>query len=491
MPSKNGYLFLLLFGLPETTTTLNMNPIPCCEICYEKLTSKHDATPIGHFCSETCTQCEQIMTNIMSVQSQYNIPSTAKANETFIYPNAGYTLNALVANQVKHQVEVPKEQYKQILGMLTPDMMSKHFSTFAKPTDVIRAGTFTYFEAKNLAKYSPWAGNIAVYDAKYQIIYLHHIPGFHAGSSIAYCHTIWQGKSKEEALLVAARLESAFSQGSGKLSAMRPAYDYISKKLRANHLYDVLAWNTGSLLLTALFSTNVITSTLSMALWSALDLYWYHKGLQSSEQTGKNIATTGVGVVGGTTGTLIGAAVGSVIFPGVGTGMKKKLVVLSYTILVIGGLLGGFGAGIASTVATKKTLDLFIEDDVVKMQKVFVQVLELVIAEYSMSQQEVRIFLQEEIPKVQLQKELYNMYASHMPQKYAVTFLKPILLQVILSNRKFHMKMKALEFPSEIDIEYAINKYWRDTIVTFELVTELRSKQQQRDRTDIVLVFKK
>lgn len=117
--------------------------------------------------------------------------------------------------------------------------------------------------------------------------------------------------------------------------------------------------------------------------------------------------------------------------------------------------------------------------------------LELIIGEYGVSQQELRVFLHEEIPKFQLQKELYQMYASQEPTKYAISFLKPIVLQVVISNRKLHTKMKALEFPTEMQIEYAISRYWRDMIVTFELVTELRAKQQKRDRTNVKFVFKK
>ena len=135
----------------------------------------------------------------------------------------------------------------------------------------------------------------------------------------------------------------------------------------------------------------------------------------------KNLANTTSTVAGGTAGWIGGAAVGSAVFPGVGT--------------VIGGLIGSLSAGAVANKATDTVLGAFIEDDADEMVLIIEKQFAELAKDYLLNQKEAEKIT--DALKDRLDgKKLKEMFASSDRQAYARDMLVP-LIEKEVSRRKY------------------------------------------------------
>ena len=134
----------------------------------------------------------------------------------------------------------------------------------------------------------------------------------------------------------------------------------------------------------------------------------------------KNIANTTSTVAGGTAGWIGGAAIGTAIFPGVGT--------------IVGGLIGSLGAGAVANKATDTVLGVFIEDDADEMVRIIEKEFAELAKDYLLNQKEAEKII--DALKDRLDgKKLKEMFASSDRQGYAQNMLVP-LIEKEVSKRK-------------------------------------------------------
>lgn len=243
----------------------------------------------------------------------------------------------------------------------------------AKAKELVRRGHFTYSQAKNIAK----AGTVEslTYDAANGMIVS--ASAFGISATLSFAVAVWNGEDVESAL------ESAVYSGlkvggvtfltsilSGQASkaglnvllkdssdavvrAMGPKVSaYIANALRSGkNIYGVAAMNSTAKLL----RSNIVTSVISVAVLSSVDVANLFRGRISGAQLFKNVSRTAASVAGGSAGWVAGATIGSILGP-IGT--------------VVGGLAGAYLGGSAADTGAKKVLDQFIEEDAEQMIKI-------------------------------------------------------------------------------------------------------------------------
>ena len=104
-----------------------------------------------------------------------------------------------------------------------------------------------------------------------------------------------------------------------------------------------------------LLRSNIVTSVISVAVLSSVDVANLFRGRISGAQLFKNVSRTAASVAGGSAGWVAGATIGSILGP-IGT--------------VVGGLAGAYLGGSAADTGAKKVLDQFFEEDAEQMIKI-------------------------------------------------------------------------------------------------------------------------
>lgn len=115
----------------------------------------------------------------------------------------------------------------------------------------------------------------------------------------------------------------------------------VAKGLTGSGLSGAAARNV----VTKALRGNIITSATLFAVDSIPDTYHLCSGKMTLKEYGEKRTVGAAGVAGGSAGYFAGVAIGSFFCPGVGT--------------AIGGLIGGIGAGMASSAGVQKIFDCF------------------------------------------------------------------------------------------------------------------------------------
>lgn len=241
------------------------------------------------------------------------------------------------------QLEVPKDQYNDATAVMKQKIRDGKVAGHSNPNDaysIIRKGHVTWKEAHLIAK----GGNVVSlkYDALDGVIQT--LPYASIGFVITFAQAKWSGASNEEAAKLAGKqgiktllVGTATFAGSQQISKI-----YSSYMLKRNGSKAI-----GDAAKKKIVAENIAknaTRVISFAIIIGPDIFNTLTGRISKEQLLKNSVVAGSGFASGA----VGGALGSVV-PVVGT--------------AIGSIIGG----IVKTVASKKILDKFIEDDHVEM----------------------------------------------------------------------------------------------------------------------------
>ena len=306
-------------------------------------------------------------------------------------------------------LEVPKDQYETCLELMRKRIAQGKVPGFENPADaeiLVREGTVTYKQARNIAR----AGNIdsLVFDAKTQAVTSTYV--FAISFAVTFAQNRWQGESAKNAMRAA--LKSSILAGSttlvtGIISAQvlrtkaaaigvvsvrsgvraisrttigRQAIHRIAAGSLGKAVYGAAAINHVSKLL----RSNFVTATIATAVTSAPDFYRaaFSRSI-SWRQFTKNISVNVAGVATGTAGwfggAATGAAIGSALFPGVGTAIFG----------VGGGILGALGCGIGGSKAAKAIADTIADDDSKQLLTILQDEIQSLAFEYMLTEDEV------------------------------------------------------------------------------------------------------
>jgi hypothetical protein len=362
--------------------------------------------------------------NGVFVQSKY----FQSARETVA---AAFDSNSGYYRYEEQVLEVPKDQWEDCVKLMRERIEQGKVRGSKRPADaekIVRQGTVTYKQAKNIAL----AGNIdsLIFDAKTQIVTS--ISVFPISFAVTFAQSRWRGESIKDATLAAlgcAALSGSTMILTGVVSAQLlrtgigafgatsvcKGMRTISRTSVGREVARRIA--TGSLgksvtgaaavnHVSKLLRTNAITAVIAAVVTSTPDFYRaVFKRSISWQQFAKNTSINTAGVVTGTAGWIGGAAIGSILFPGIGT--------------VVCGIVGSLGAGIAGTTASKSLANKFVKDDLERLIELLQREIEKLAFEYMLTEDEFEHTLTKINEEVN-PKWLHRMFK----QKDQTTFLR-------------------------------------------------------------------
>jgi len=332
-----------------------------------------------------------LQAQIMGTSNELNGPDRV-VNGVFLqskyYQSASQTVAAAFDSNsgffryVGQELEVPADQYEDCVKFMRKRIERGKVPGIknpAKAKKIIRQGSVTYEQAKNIAR----AGNIdsLVFDAKTQIVTS--ISVFPISFAVTFAHSRWRGESIKDATIAAigcAALSGSTMILTGVVSAQllrtgvgafgaasvrngvkaisrTPAGREVARQIATASLGKSVAGAAAVNHVSRLLRTNAITAAVAAVVTSTPDFYRaVFKRSISWQQFAKNTAINTAGVATGAAGWIGGAAGGAAIgsaFPGPGTVAGG----------LIGGIVGSLGAGIGGTTAAKFLADKFVKDD--------------------------------------------------------------------------------------------------------------------------------
>ncbi|MDR3241572.1 MAG: hypothetical protein LBT37_05320 [Lactobacillaceae bacterium] len=331
--------------------------------------------------------------------------------QTKYYQNVRHTVNsAFLSDKTGNgeyryggmELEVPKDQYNEAVSLMKGKISEGKVPGHTNPKDaikIIRKGSVTYEESKLIAQ----GGNLTSlkYDALDGAVYSLPVAGI--SFVIVFAQAKWSGKDTKEAAKLAisagartmliGTIVYAGSQQIAKIATARLAQTASTKILA-----ETVAKRAGLVISFGIVIGPSVFDTLT--------------GRISSQQLLKNTGIAIGGIAGGMAG---GAAIGSVI-------------------PVAGTVIGAVAGGIVASVASKKILDKFIEDDRVEMFGQFKEEYIDVVMAINLSADEFNK-VQELIFDNKIESKLKNMFAHNKKltsRQYARTeIIEPVIVSLI------------------------------------------------------------
>ena len=384
-------------------------------------------------------------------------------------------------------IEVPKDQYDDAIIEMQKRILNGEVPGVEKPAEaknIVRQGAVTYKEAVNIAK----AGTIdsLKYDAKNSAVSCK--TAFGISATIMFATSIWADEDVETALknsiytglsiggnafitgilagqLVKAGLNSMLVPASEAfISVVGPKAAAVianASRLGVAPIYGAAAMKSAAKMLRG----NIITGTISVALFTVPDVINMFRGRVSGKQLIKDLATTAGGIAGGTAGGVAGASAGGVAGTAAAAGAGALLgSVVPGIGTVVGGIVGGVigiagmvGGAVAGSAATEAVMGIFIEDDANEMLDIISETFQELADEYLLNQEEA-----EKVAKIlqnQLTGEiLKDMHASEDRNQYARDIIEPIVSKVVNSRQIIVFPSNDIIAEELIDVLEEINE---------------------------------
>ncbi|AFI03788.1 hypothetical protein HCW_02535 [Helicobacter cetorum MIT 00-7128] len=344
--------------------------------------SGKDASIIGD--DNAKNGADRLVDNI-EIQSKY----CASAQRSI---NAAFDENGFYKYR-NQQIEVPKDQYSKALELMQEKIKQGKIEGVTDPAEaknIVRKGHFTYEEARNASKfctkeslkYDAYRGSIAAISA-FGISFVCQV------AILLYRNkNITLKDALKSSLFIASK--SAFKSFSIAMISMQaqriPLLKTFLEKMISfdfnggtigKSLAEFGGKNTANMSKSGINSaannvlrSNAVIALATIAVQTAPDVYKMFRGNMSGSQVIKNLVVNSASTGGAMTGAIIGGMIGAV--PGA----------------IIGGLIGGFGASILG----KKAMDNMIEDDVVRVYRVFFAQMERLVVLFSMNELEIQKF---------------------------------------------------------------------------------------------------
>ncbi|WP_408900164.1 hypothetical protein [Photobacterium piscicola] len=366
--------------------------------------------------------------NGVNVQTKYcssgsKCVSEAFQNGKYRYVNDGKPM----------QLEVPSDMYDSAIQAMEERIRKGQVPGVSAPKqakNLVRKGSFTYAQAKNIAKFG------TIESLKFDAMNGISIAGTSMGisSAISFAVQLWNGEEWDLALKSACYdglkaggvtwacgILSSQAGRTGVEQSLRGTTDWLVGQLtpQARAFLATGLRNSGTQIqgiaatnyLSKLLRGNLVTGVITTAVLSSADFVRLFKGRVSGAQVLKNVSKTAAGVAGGTGGWMAGAALGASF----GTAVP---IIGNVAGGIIGGILGSFAGGSAATAATGGVLDQFIKDDAEEMMAILEKVFGELAFDYLLTETEATK-ITEELKALDLVNILRDMYASNDRKSYA------------------------------------------------------------------------
>lgn len=399
------------------------------------------------------------MVNGQWIQSKYYADG-AKAIDACFRDGGKGALRYVDQNGEPMRIEVPKDD--AIYGKAVERMEAKirngqveGVNDPAKAKEIVQRGNVTYRQARNIAK----AGNIdsLKFDAANGAVVA--ASAFGVSAVVAFATGVWSGDApkvaaKRAALcglrvggtsfvvsvlssqLLKAGLNSAMVAGTeGIAAALGPkACAAIVNAFRSGApIYGAAAMKSAAKLLRG----NAVVASLTVVVCSSFDIADIVRGRISAGQLAKNLAGTLTTVGAGSAGWVGGAALGTMVMPGVGS--------------IVGGLIGSMGGGAAAGAITNKVVGHFIKDDAEAMQEIVKEQVEAICVDNLMNEKEAEELV-EGLGKQLSGKKLKDMYAAKDRELFVSEMAEPLLEEIVSKRPKIEGDLDAAIEEGLIDV---------------------------------------
>ena len=372
--------------------------------------------------------------SITLIQTKYH--QTAKASIDDAFRSADGTYRYMDGDGKPMQLEVPKEQYDEVVDLMRQKITDNKVPGVTNPDDakdIVRAGHLTFEQAKNIAK----AGNIdsLKYDAANGIVSASCAAGI--SFVIDYVCCVMNGLESEDAL------KSAGLNGiktGGVVFATYVISSQLAKTGMAQSLSDALVPTAEAILKTfgddvgkailqgagiqtatkitakqvsnALARELIVDGVLVIILTSA-DVVDLFRGRISKEEVLKNLTVTIISIAVGAAGGYGGALAGNIIAPGAGG--------------VIGAAAGSILAGGLSALGAEVLIAPFYESDAEEMFNIISEEFTVLCGDYLINEEE-GTHIAEALKGELIGDVLKDMYASEDRTQFARDLMEPLFV---------------------------------------------------------------
>ena len=390
--------------------------------------------------------------SITWIQDKYYSSASKSVNAAF--DDAGQ-YRYLDGNRNPMQLEVPSDQYDDAVRAMRNKIENGQVPGVSDPDEaanIIRKGNLTFEQAENIAK----AGTVdsLKYDAANGVITASCAAGI--GFVIDFTCCMLNGAEVDDALknaglngikaggvVFATYVISSQLAKTGLSSALIPTAEAIAKALGEN-VCEAIVLKTGvqtagmsaTKAAAKIISKELIADGVLLVVLTGVDVAELFRGRISQEELLKNLTVTIVSVAVGTAGGYGGAALGSLIAPGVGT--------------TVGAILGSVAGGGLSAWAAEALIAPYYESDAEEMFVIISDEFTDLCSAYLINEEE-GSRIADKLSSVLIGDVLKDMYASEDRNVFAQNLLEPLFIEEA-NNRQ------AIITPSEEELRYEMKE---------------------------------
>lgn len=349
------------------------------------------------------------------------------------------------------KLEVPADQYDDAVKLMQDKIKNGKVPGISDPdeaSNLVRKGNLTYKQAKNLAK----AGTVEslTYDAANGVI----TAGCAAGISFVIDFTccMLNGAKVEDTLknaglnglktggvVFATYVISSQLAKTGATKAFVPTAEAIAKAL-GDEVCEAILLKTGvqtagknaTKAAAQVIAKELVADCVLVIVLTGVDVAELLQGRISKEELLKNLTVTIFSIAVGAAGGYGGAALGTLIAPGLGT--------------TIGGIVGSVLAGGLSAVGAEALIAPFYESDAEEMFVIISDEFTQLCSEYLINEDE-GTRLADGLSSVLIGDTLKDMYASENRSEFARNLIEPLFIEEVKNRPR-------ILTPSEEELRY-------------------------------------
>lgn len=406
------------------------------------------------------------------IQTKYY--KTARGSLEACFDSSSHQYRYLAKDDTPMQLEVPKDQYQQVLRGFEKKISQGKVPGVSDPKDaekIVRKGKLTYDQAVNLTK--PGTVESVTYDAATGAVTCSCAFGlsFLATTFMAYRETrdvtgavqagIAAGVQVFGLSFAQHMVVSQISRAGLSNALMAPSQAVVGglgfkasativNGLRALTGKTAISGAAASKQLAKMLRGNAVSAAVTLAVFSVPETYKLFQGKASGAQYAQNMACLATSVAGGIAGATaagvaaakVGAAVGTAVSPGVGT---------------IVGLAGGMVGGTVGTVAASAVGGILFEGDSASFGRYFNAMVSCMAVEYLLDGHEMDELLAvlNGVKPEEFKALMEEMLSSQFQEAKVRAFLVPMFDEIVSRRERFAL-------PTSRQISDALVKFEQD-----------------------------
>lgn len=407
------------------------------------------------------------------IQTKYY--KTARGSLEACFDSSSHQYRYLAKDGTPMQLEVPKDQYQQVLRGFEKKISQGKVPGVSDPRDaerIVRKGKLTYDQAVNLTK--PGTVESVTYDAATGAVTCSYAFGlsFLATTFMAYRETrditgavqagIAAGVQVFGLSFAQHMVVSQLSRTGLSNALMAPSQAVVGKLgfkasativngLRALTGKTAISGAAASKQLAKMLRGNAVSAAVTLAVFSVPETYRLFQGKASGAQYAQNMACLATSIAGGIAGAAaagaaaakVGAAAGTAVSPGVGT---------------VVGLAGGMVGGTVGTVAAGVVGGILFEGDSASFGRYSTAMVSCMAVEYLFDGHEMDELLAilNGVKPEEIKTLMEETLSSKFQEAKVRAFLVPVFDEIVSRRERF-------ELPTNKQISDALVKFEQDT----------------------------